>query len=156
VASRAALAPIERLALAAAVVSVGAGLIHLSVIPAHVDEYLPFGVLFGVAAALQIGWAEVVRRRPADRRLLIAGVVLNVGIVAAWIASRTTGLPIGDEPGVPEAVGIKDLLATVDEIFVVLAASLALARTTSPPLLPIAWVLGLASVVAAVAAGGHS
>jgi hypothetical protein len=150
------MAPVERLSLAAAVLSVGAGLIHLSVVPAHVDEYLPFGVLFGITAALQIGWAEAVRRRPADRRLLIAAVVLNAGIVAAWIASRTTGLPIGEDPGVPEAVGIKDVLATIDELVLVLAIGLALARMTSRALAPIAWVLGLASVVAAVAAGGHS
>jgi hypothetical protein len=146
----------ERLALAAAALSLGAAIIHLSVIPSHVEEYWLFGVLFGVAAALQLAWAEGVRRHPEHRRLLLAGAALNAVLVVVWIASRTTGLPLGEHPGVPEPVGRRDLLATVDELFLVVAAGLASARMSSPPLIPIAWALWLASVVVAVVPGGHS
>jgi hypothetical protein len=156
VGSRAALVPIERLSLAAAALSLGAGLIHLSVIPSHIEEYWLFGVLFGIAAALQFAWAEGVRRWPEHRRLLLAGAALNAGLVAVWIVSRTTGLPIGDHPGVPEPVGVRDLLATIDELFLLLAIGLSMARMSSPPLVPIAWALALASVVVAVVPGGHT
>ena len=153
--SRVAPVRIERLSLAAAGLSLGAGLIHLSVIPSHIEEYWLFGVLFGIAAALQFAWAEAVRRLPDHRRLLLAGAALNAGLVAVWIASRTTGLPIGGDPGVPEPVGLRDVVATVDELCLLLAVALSMARTSFPPLMPIAWALALASVLLAVVPGGH-
>jgi hypothetical protein len=126
------------------------------VIPSHFVEYWLFGLLFAIVTPLQLGWAELVRRRPHESRLLIGGLVMNLGVVAVWLASRTTGLPIGPHAGVPEPVGWKDLLATTDELFLVLAAALMLARMVSPALIPIAWTCTFASVVAAVAPGGHA
>lgn len=124
-------------------------------IPSHFVEYWVFGLLFAIVASLQLTWAELVRRRPEDSRLVLAGAVVNVAVVAVWLASRTTGLPIGPSGGEPEPVGWKDLLATADEIFLVLAALLMVARTVSPALIPIAWTCTAASVVAAVVPGGH-
>ncbi|MGQ0669257.1 MAG: hypothetical protein ACT4PO_06255, partial [Actinomycetota bacterium] len=45
----------------------------------------------------------------------ITGLVGNAGIVVLWVVSRTTGLPIGPEPGSPEAAGVLDLVATAYE-----------------------------------------
>jgi hypothetical protein len=127
------------------------------VIPSHLVEYWLFGLLFAIIAPLQLAWAELVRRRPDHSRLLlIAGLLMNLGVVAVWVASRTTGLPVGPHAGQPEPVGWKDLLATTDEIYLVLAAGLTLARVVSPALIPIAWTCTLASIVAAIVPGGHA
>jgi|SRR5947209_20583595 len=51
---------------------------------------------------------------------LAAGVVLCLGVVVVWALSRTTGLPIGPEPWQREPVGAADLIATADEVAIVL------------------------------------
>src|SRR5215208_322563 len=106
----------ERLALAAAGLSLGAALIHASVTAAHFREYWLFGLLFAIVAPLQLAWAELVRRRPRHRRLLAVGALGNGAVAVVWIASRTTGLPIGPDAGEPEPLGVKDVLATADEL----------------------------------------
>ena len=44
------------------------------------------------------------------------GVVVNAVVIVIWAMSRTTGLPIGSQPWVPEPVGFADLLATSFEL----------------------------------------
>jgi hypothetical protein len=117
--------PSKRLPLAAAALSVGAGLTHASVTVPHVREYWLFGLLFAIVAPSQVVWAALVQRRPADRRLLIAGALGNVAVAAVWLVSRTTGLPIGPHAGTPEAVGVKDVLATADELGLALVVAVA-------------------------------
>jgi hypothetical protein len=46
-------------------------------------------------------------------------VLVNVGAVLVWATSRTIGLPIGPEAGLPEPVGFPDLLASSFEIGIV-------------------------------------
>jgi hypothetical protein len=46
-------------------------------------------------------------------------VLVNAGAVSVWIMSRTTGLPIGPEPWVPEQLGFPDLLASSFEIGII-------------------------------------
>src|SRR5215208_3514729 len=118
----------ERLALAAAGLSLGAALIHASVTAAHFREYWLFGLLFAIVAPLQLAWAELVRRRPRDRRLLAVGALGNGAVAAVWIASRTTGLPIGPNPGESEPLGVKDVLATADELVCAAIVAVLLAR----------------------------
>jgi hypothetical protein len=92
----------------------------------HFREYWLFGLFFAIVTPLQLGWAEVVRRRPADRLWLAVGAVGNLGIVLTWTVSRTAGLPFGPERFEPEAVGVKDVLATIDELAIVLLVGLLL------------------------------
>lgn len=125
-------------------------------IAVHVREFWLFGLLFAIVAPLQLAWAELVRRRPRDRRLLVAGALGNAAVAAVWIASRTTGLPIGPHPGEPEPAGIKDVLATYDELLCGLVVAVILARAVASWLVPAAWALTAASVVGAILPGGHA
>jgi hypothetical protein len=72
-------------------------------------------------AAVQIGWAAMLLRRPS-RSLLLLGCGFTTGVIALWAASRTVGVPIAPRPWVPETVGVADLIETVGEIVTVIAA----------------------------------
>jgi hypothetical protein len=130
--------------------SFGAALIHASVILVHFREYWLFGLFFALVTPLQVVWAVLVAGGIDDWRLLVGGAVANLLIAAVWIVSRTSGLPFGPHPWEPEAVGFKDLLATVDELALGALVLLPLRRAVAP-----AWVLVAASLVAAFLPGGH-
>ncbi len=90
--------------------SFGAAAIHFAVIGEHFAEYPPYGVAFAVFAWFQVGWAVlfIMRRRPW---LAALAIVVNVGALIVWAASRVVGLPFGPEPGAIEPIGPLDLLA---------------------------------------------
>ena len=111
------------LALAAAC-SVVAAVVHVVVMPEHLDEYWLFGLFFGALAALQLGYAGMLAVRPS-RRLLVAGALVNASTVAVWLVSRTVGLPIGPAAGAPEPVGVLDVLSTAAEVVLLVATAVA-------------------------------
>jgi hypothetical protein len=113
-------APIPRRHAGVALASAGAGLVHLAVCPEHFREASLFGAFFAVAAVAQFVWADRVLRRDASDRLLMWGAIGNAAVLVLWVVSRTTGLPIGPDAGVAEAVGPLDTLAGVLEAAVVL------------------------------------
>jgi hypothetical protein len=126
-----------------ALASVLAGAIHLAVAPEHFEEWWLYGAFFAVTGLFQLGYATTVLRRPTPL-VALTGILVNLGIVLIWVASRTSGLPIsppedgaahegggvagpipleGAHPveaghGV-EAVGAVDLVATGAELLVV-------------------------------------
>jgi hypothetical protein len=102
-----------------------AGLIHVAAAITHLHEYALYSVFFEVLALTQFGWGIALYRAPS-RRLLGAGAVLSVLVVALWIASRTVGLPIGPEPWHAEAVGPTDALASADEAILALLVAVRL------------------------------
>lgn len=142
----------------AAALSLGAALIHASVIAIHFREYWLFGLLFAITAVGQFVWAGIVWTRPASPRLLVSGAVANLAVAVVWLVSRTAGLPIGPDAGDHEAVGVHDVLATTDELAlagIVAWALLAPARTEAAGgALAVAWSLAAASGIAALV-GGH-
>jgi hypothetical protein len=99
----------------AALLTLGAGLIHLTVAPEQLREYVPFGLFFLAVGSAQIVLAVELAMRPTRRLalLLTAGTIL---IVILWFASRTVGLPIGPTPGQPEDIGLTDVICQVMEI----------------------------------------
>lgn len=105
-----------------------AALIHLKAAFQHLDEYVPYAIAFAVLAAAQLWWGFAVYRS-ATRRLLWAGTAASLLVVAVWVASRTSGLPLGPTPWRPEPVGALDLLASADEA---LLAALVLGRLGLP------------------------
>ena len=119
----------------AAVATVAAAAVHLTVMPAHVRESWLYGVFFLVAATAQVAWSVAVLRS-ADRRLLRAGVAGSLGVVALWAVTRTTGLaPLGRE-----GVGTLDVVATACELVAAAAASASLRRApVAGPGLPVRW-----------------
>ena len=98
----------------AALTLVGAAVIHVAVIPEHFEEWFAAGVFFIVLAAAEaLGGAVMLSRVgdvPPTRWILAA---LTVGTIGLWIASRTVGLPFGPDPGMPEAVGVFDVVETL-------------------------------------------
>jgi hypothetical protein len=110
--------------------SVGAGVVHLAVSGEHYDVSWLHGTFFAIVGWLQIAWAVGIVLRPA-RRLLVAGVVLNAGVISVWVMSRIWGVPVGPDAWTPEAVGLADALSTGLEAGIVLCA---LAVLTEPSL----------------------
>lgn len=99
-----------------ATLSVAAAAIHFAVGPVHVVEYEPYGYAFLALAWFQALWAVGHAVRP-NRFANLAAIVINAGAAVVWAWSRAVGLPFGPEPGVPEAVGSLDVVATVEELF---------------------------------------
>lgn len=126
----------------AGALSIAAGFIHSVVAPAHLEEWWGYGLFFIVAAAFQIlfGLALVTHAinptefgpgaERARRILFILGVVVNIGIIALYVVSRTSGIPwFGPEAGDVEEIGLLDLAAGVFEIGVIVFVALLLPRT---------------------------
>lgn len=101
-----------------AALSTAAAAIHFDAIGGHLRESVLEAVLFFAAGLLQMGWAMALGFG-ATRRLLAAGVVLNVGIVGTWALSRTVGIPLGAHADEVEPVGTADLVATLAEMAVI-------------------------------------
>ena len=107
--------------LIAATASLGAAGIHFAVIDEHLQEYALFGYLFLGLAWFQAVWAIAFLMR-SSAPLGWLGIVVNVGAVAVWAWSRTTGLPIGAEPWQPEAIGPLDVAAALLELSLAVCA----------------------------------
>jgi hypothetical protein len=156
--------PLDGPAAMLVALSAGAGTIHLSVAADHLHEYVLFGAFFIALGSAQLGWAALVALFGPARPLLIAGTA-NLAVVALWALSRTTGLPLGPSPGVPEAMSFPDVAATLFEVVLVgyVLVSLRLRRQRPlPRIASLAWVLPLAvppttvaAVLAAVSAAGR-
>ncbi|HEU4657077.1 MAG TPA: hypothetical protein VFR97_06110 [Capillimicrobium sp.] len=130
----------------AAVISGGAGVVHLVAAREHFGDETVYGALFVLAGVLQLAWAALAWRR-ADRRVLVAGIALQLGIALAWALSRTVGLPSGETPWRPEAIGPLDAQATADELLAAALAGLALRRDRGHPrLADVLEALGLLAV----------
>lgn len=95
-----------------------AGLIHGKAFIDHVEHYWLFGVFFAALTYAQVLWAMQLYRRPGDRRLFKAVAVMSLGTIAIWIVSRSVGLPIGPWAGQPEAIGLPDAVASLDELVI--------------------------------------
>lgn len=114
--------------LALALLSTAAALVHFAVLWEHVREYWLFGVFFGLLGAFQLAWSALVVLWPT-RRLLSAGVLVNLSVIAVWLLSRAAGLPVGPERWGPEPVGVADALATAFELAIAIVGVACLSRT---------------------------
>lgn len=116
--------------LVAAVASTAAAGVHGAVTPAHLGEGLAVGLFFLITALAQSAWSCAVLWRP-ERRLLLAGLVGNCGVVMVWMVSRTVGIPFV-AGGQPEPLGVLDLAATGWELVLIVSC----VRLVSRPALP--------------------
>jgi hypothetical protein len=144
-----------------AALSGAAGVIHLVMVPSHMAQSTVEGVGFAVAGWSQLLIAALVFLAPS-RAVLRAAVVANLAFIAAWVVSRTAGLPFGENAGHAESVGFLDLTCVALEAALVLASCAVLARpglgsTLQGPRLVLAAVVPigiLALTTAAVASPG--
>jgi len=119
-----------RVAVAAALMSAAAAAVHAAVAAPHFREYAPFGLLFGATALAQAAWAMLMIAAPSAR-LLAAGAAGNAAVVAAWVLSRTVGLPVGPGRWTPEPATSLDVAASTLELGAV-ATSIALLAAGRP------------------------
>ncbi len=109
----------------AAFASLGAGLVHLSVVREHAEHWWAHGAFLLIAGFVQVAWAVAALCLPrAPFRRLFS--VFTLGLVLTWVVSRTAGLPFGPDAGAAEPVGVSDGLAALLEIGVL--AALVLSR----------------------------
>lgn len=112
-----------------AIVSVATAVIHFAVAGEHFQEYWLFGVFMLVTAWLQLLWAVLAVTRPSSP-LLWGGAILDAGVVAVYIVTRTIGDVVGPTPHAVEPFGFGDGLCTVLEAVVVAGCAwLLVART---------------------------
>jgi hypothetical protein len=78
-----------------------------------------FGVIFGALTYTQVLWAVWIYRHPHDERPLLPAAVASLAVVAVWVISRTVRLPMGPWAGRPEALGIADITASLDDLVLV-------------------------------------
>ncbi|WP_139982435.1 hypothetical protein [Nocardioides litoris] len=115
----------------AVVASAAAAGVHAAVAPPHLREQAALGLLFLLAAATQLAWAALAQRPTVG--LLRAGVVLQLAMVATWLASRTTGLPW--EPlATRHPVGPWDVVCVAWELLAAAACLRAVAAAEGGPL----------------------
>jgi hypothetical protein len=135
---------IEPATAALVALSAAAGVVHLSVASDHFAEYLLFGLFFVGVGVAQVVWAALVAvAGPVYRLLMLA--VGNALVVALWIASRTTGVPLGPSSGHPEQIGYADVVTTVFEVATVALAVALLSRRRAALLhhSPVLWSVPL-------------
>ena len=132
-------------AIAAALL--GAAAIHFAMAPSHFGESGIEGAGFLASAWAQAVLAIAVLWRPT-RLVLASSAVVNVALIAAWVVSRTVGLPFGAHSGHAETVSFVDGVCVALEAAAVLLAVALLLRVA--PSLARARGLGLVGVAAAL------
>ncbi|MGO4597809.1 hypothetical protein AB4091_09320 [Terrabacter sp. 2RAF25] len=108
----------------------GAAVIHVVVVPEHLTEWAAAGVFFIALAVAQLLAAVAALMRPG-RLVWASSLVVAAGPIVLWAVSRSVGLPLGPEPGVPEALGMSDLACAALEAAAV-AFALALRSQPAP------------------------
>src|SRR5262249_41849875 len=124
----------------AAMLTLGAAAIHLSVAPDHLQEFLPFGILFVVVGVLQLAPVALLLMLPG-RRLFAAAMAVPAACLVVWGVSRTVGLPVGPNPGQPQALGLADALTSIFELLSLLLF-LVLLRSSPPRSMRRWWLVG--------------
>jgi hypothetical protein len=119
------LSPASRVALA--MLSGAAGLLHLVMVPSHLELSTIDGWTFAVAGWVQIGLAVLLATRPR-RPLLWLTIAVNLAFIGVWAVSRIWGLPYGAHEWHAEAAGFVDLTVVGFEAALVLVAAVLLFR----------------------------
>jgi hypothetical protein len=67
--------------------------VHAGLVPAHLREAPSTGIAFVVATGLLLATFTALAMRPDSRRAAGAATVLLAGLIGAYAASHTTGIP---------------------------------------------------------------
>lgn len=109
-----------------AALSLAAALVHLWVVPEHLQEWWAYGVFFGACALAQGIFAVTLLRWPSSTPLVLAGILGNLLIVVLFIVSSTWGVPLGPdwvlfsvEMAHAEETGVLGMGATVAEVLMI-------------------------------------
>jgi hypothetical protein len=99
----------------AAVLSLGAGYIHLAYMDSHWEDWWAYGAFFLATAVFQCLFAPALLLWP-KRWVMAVGVLGNLAIVGMYVLSRIDGIPLGPHAGVKEAAALVDIGTTAAEI----------------------------------------
>lgn len=116
-----------------AVASIGAGAAHLTSASAHNEHALIFA-FFVAAGFLQIVWGATVLLWAATPMLLQLGALGSTVLIAVWGLSRTAGLALVEGADHREPIGVKDSVAVLLEILVIVGAYVLISRPDSSSL----------------------
>jgi hypothetical protein len=117
--------------------------VHLAYVSSHWRDWWLYGVFFLATGVFQVVYGPLVLRRPTAL-VALAGIAVNISIVAMYFVSRTIGIPLGPHLHVKERVGTIDLATTAGEIVLVGALLLLLGARTRHWLVNAMLVTGLA------------
>lgn len=106
----------------AAIASLGAAVIHFTVMPAHWRDWMPAGAFFAALATFQLLWAFIAWSR-TDAWVLASGISVNLVAAGLWVMSCVAGPPVGPSVGRPEAVGGAGICVLLLQLYVVMGAS---------------------------------
>jgi hypothetical protein len=102
--------------------------IHAGLVPEHLREEPRLGIAFALAVVALLVSAAVVAVKSLDRGAAGLAAVALGGLVACYVASRTTGIPLLDpEPEAVDAVGVSAVAIQLAGLV------FALARSTKRP-----------------------
>jgi len=116
---------------AAVLLTLGVAAIHFAAAAGHLAEYLPYGIFFIGLGLAQVGLAVATVVAPS-RRLFIGAAIATTGVIALWVVSRITGLPVARDPWRPEIPGMMDMSATLLEIITVVLFGLLIPTPRKP------------------------
>ncbi|EMY33906.1 hypothetical protein D477_012535 [Arthrobacter crystallopoietes BAB-32] len=106
--------PSDALQLTIIAALAGSAIIHFAIVPEHLAEWRLAGVFFFELGLAQLT-AAVAVAVSTGRGSLYAAAALSAIPLGVWAVSRTVGLPLGPEPGVPEPLGAADLTVALLE-----------------------------------------
>jgi hypothetical protein len=93
-----------RLVVGACAISAGA---HAGLVPAHLEQEPRLGGAFVAAIILLAAAATALALRPESARAARAASLVLAGLIGAYIASRTTGIPaLSPEPEAVDPIGL--------------------------------------------------
>jgi apolipoprotein N-acyltransferase len=93
---------------------------HAGLVPAHLNGEPRLGAAFIVAVLFLVAAGAAVAARPGDRPVTGAAGLLLAALMLAYLASRTTGIPVLDPE--PEAVDVVGIATNIAEALGVLVA----------------------------------
>ncbi len=79
--------------VAAAALSLIAGLMHVWVMPEHFAEWWGYGLFFLISAVAQGLYAALLLSRRPGKVLLLSGLIGNLAVVILFVATHTAGVP---------------------------------------------------------------
>ena len=118
----------------AGILSIGAGVIHISAAGDHTNLPVMFAG-FMIVATLQIVLGALLLWQRPSRLLLAGALALTVSSLGLWMLSRTAGIPFLPD-GHQEPIGFKDGVTKLFEIGSIPALLLLLSRDLSGVVLP--------------------
>ena len=107
--------------------SVQAGLVHFAVVPQHFEEFWLYGLFFIVVGLAQIASVYLVIKLPL-RPVLVVIALGNLAVAVVWAVTRTYGAVVGPDATKPARAGFGDIVSSVLEVVVSVAALMLVAR----------------------------